>query len=214
MALIDLHTHRVQQDKNVHAIFNVARKGEGEIKYPCSVGLHPWYLDEIHFRSDLDWLESEIHNPSVLAIGECGLDKRCNVPWDLQMLAFENQIELAQNCKKPLIIHCVKAQQEILQMLKGFQGTFVFHGFNRSLKMAEDIIECGGCISVNAHFLSQPIGKEIALKIDRGRLFLETDDGPESIERAYLCLAEIWEESMDDVEAQMAQNARRWGFNF
>jgi hypothetical protein len=45
-------------------------------------------------------------------------------------------------------------------------------------------------------------------------LFLETDDRQESIQQAYLCLAEIWQESLEVVEAQMEQNAKRWGFNF
>ena len=163
---------------------------------------------------ELDWLESVIHHPSVLAVGECGLDKRCHVPWDLQMRAFESQWVMAQSVEKPLIIHCVKAQQEILQLLRGYQGTFVFHGFNRTLRMAEAIIDHGGCISVNGHFLTLPQGSEVALKANRQHMFLETDDRQESIQQAYLCLAEIWQESLEVVEAQMEQNAKRWGFNF
>ncbi len=80
--------------------------------------------------------------------------------------------------------------------------------------MAEAIIDHGGCISVNAYFLTLPQGHEVAMKVNRQHLFLETDDRQESIQQAYLCLAEIWQESLEVVEAQMEQNAKRWGFNF
>jgi len=214
MAWIDLHTHQIREELNVRAILNWNPFAQVEGSQTFSVGLHPWYLEESNLMKDLDWLESVIHHPSVLAVGECGLDKRCQVPWDLQMRAFESQWVMAQSVKKPLIIHCVKAQQEILQLLGGYQGTFVFHGFNRTLGMAEAIIDHGGCISVNAHFLTLPQGREVALKANRQHMFLETDDRQESIQQAYLCLAEIWQESLEVVEAQMEQNAKRWGFNF
>lgn len=214
MAWIDLHTHQIRQESNIHAILNLNPCAQIEWSQTCSVGLHPWYLEEINLKKELEWLESVIRHPSVLAVGECGLDKLCHVSWDLQMRAFESQLVMAQNGKKPLIIHCVKAQQEILQLLKGYQGTFVFHGFNRTLRMAEQIIDGGGCISINAHFLTRPHGQELALKVNREHLFLETDDRQESIQQAYLCLAEIWHESLEVVEAQMEQNAKRWGFNF
>ena len=214
MAWIDLHTHQIRLESNVRAILHLNPFAQVEGSQTFSVGLHPWYLEEINLKKELDWLESVIRHPSVLAVGECGLDKLCHVPWDLQMRAFESQLVMAQKGKKPLIIHCVKAQQEILQLLGGYQGTFVFHGFNRTLGMAEAIIDHGGCISVNAHFLTLPQGREVALKANRQHMFLETDDRQESIQQAYLCLAEIWQESLEVVEAQMEQNAKRWGFNF
>ena len=214
MAWIDLHTHQIREELNVRAILNWNPFAQVEGSQTFSVGLHPWYLEDSNLMKELDWLESVIHHPSVLAVGECGLDKRCHVPWDLQMRAFESQLAMAQSVKKPLIIHCVKAQQEILQLLRGYQGTFVFHGFNRTLRMAEAIIDHGGCISVNGHFLTLPQGSEVALKANRQHMFLETDDRQESIQQAYLCLAEIWQESLEVVEAQMEQNAKRWGFNF
>jgi len=214
MAWIDLHTHQIRQESNVRAILHLNPFAQVEGSQTFSVGLHPWYLEESNLMKDLDWLEPVIHHPSVLAVGECGLDRLCHVPWDLQMRAFESQWVMAQSVEKPLIIHCVKAQQEILQLLRGYQGTFVFHGFNRTLRMAEAIIDHGGCISVNGHFLTLPQGSEVALKANRQHMFLETDDRQESIQQAYLCLAEIWQESLEVVEAQMEQNAKRWGFNF
>ena len=55
---------------------------------------------------------------SCLALGECGLDKKVQTPLDLQQEVFERQLTLAEKYKKPVIIHCVAAFQELIAIKK------------------------------------------------------------------------------------------------
>ena len=207
---IDFHTHQCI-DNNELSLFNVHRSGLFLESRICSVGLHPWFLSSDSLMSEKEWLQDLIKKENVLAIGECGLDKHCKVPWDLQMEAFKWQLELAEKSKKPVIVHCVRAQQEILRLLNDFNVEFVFHGFNRTLAMAVEIIEMGGFVSMTAAFLRTENGRSIARNIEQNSIFLETDNDLSSISEAYICLANIWQKSMDEVEQIIAQNTKRIG---
>jgi len=149
--------------------------------------------------------------PEVKAIGECGLDRLCNVPWDLQLEAFYWQINLAKEVQKPMIIHCVRAQQDVLKRVKDAGIPFVFHGFNRSLSMANEIIDAGGNLSLSLDFLNTETGQKVASNVNNKFIFLETDDAAFTIQEAYICLAKIWKKEMTEVEYIVAQNANRIG---
>ncbi len=209
---IDFHTHQCI-DNHERSLFNVHRSGLFLESRICSVGLHPWFLSSDSLMSEKEWLQDLIKKENVLAIGECGLDKLCKVPWNLQLDAFTWQLELAEKSKKPVIVHCVRAQQEILRLLYDFNVEFVFHGFKRSLKMAQDIVNAGGGISLDVNFLRTEVGGQVAISIPHQFIFLETDDQPISVLEAYICLAEIWKKSMEEVEDIISQNAKRIGLN-
>ncbi len=83
-----------------------------------SIGIHPWFIVEERLESDFEILESKLQEPSCLAIGECGLDKRIEVPMELQQLVFEKQLLLAQKYQKPVVIHCVAAFQELIEIIE------------------------------------------------------------------------------------------------
>jgi TatD DNase family protein len=209
---IDFHTHQ-SKDNNELSLFNVHRPDLFLESRICSVGLHPWFLSSDSLTSEKEWLLDLIKKEKVLAIGECGLDKLCKVPWNLQLDAFTWQLELAEKMKKPVIVHCVRAQQEILRLLIDFNVEFVFHGFKRSLKMAQEIVAVGGGISLDVHFLRTEVGQQVAGSIPHQFIFLETDDQPISVLEAYICLAEIWQKGLDEVEEIILENAKRIGLN-
>ena len=212
MLRIDFHTHQCI-DNNELSLFNVHRSGLFIESRICSVGLHPWFLSSDSLMSEKEWMQDLIKKENVLAIGECGLDKLCKVPWNLQLDAFKWQLELAEKSKKPVIVHCVRAQQEILRLLNDFNIEFVFHGFKRSLKMAQDIVVAGGGISLDVNFLRTKVGQEVASSIPNQFIFLETDDQPISVLEAYICLAEIWQKGVVEVEEIIFENAKRIGLN-
>ena len=207
---IDFHTHQTINDSEL-SLFNVHCADLFSEDKICSVGLHPWHLNSDSLRLEKEWMQNVVQRDNVLAIGECGLDKHCKVPWDLQMEAFKWQLELAEKSKKPVIVHCVRAQQEILRLLNDFNVEYVFHGFNRTLAMAVEIIEMGGFVSMTAAFLRTENGRSIARNIEQNSIFLETDNDLSSISEAYICLANIWQKSMDEVEQIIAQNTKRIG---
>lgn len=207
---IDIHTHKAINEGDL-SLFNVHCADMFSSDKICSVGLHPWYLNSDSLRLEKQWLQDIVQRDNVLAIGECGLDKHCKVDWDLQLETFKWQLELAENIKKPVIVHCVRAQQEIIRLLNDFDVEFVFHGFNRSLAMAEEIVKMGGFLSMTAAFLRSDNGRSIAQNIEQNSIFLETDNDLSSICEAYICLANIWQKSMAEVEEIIAQNTKRIG---
>ena len=94
----DVHTHRRSEDDQVESILNVMVNAETEAlvdTLPSSVGVHPRDVDE-----DVDdtilFMQELAHADSVIAIGECGLDRSTPIPWADQMRAFEDQISISE----------------------------------------------------------------------------------------------------------------------
>lgn len=99
---IDIHSHRVLAGPDVLTLRSYYRQfAQLPSGVPCTAGLHPWYLqDWLHHFSTL---EQVVAQPHVLAIGECGLDKLCATDWQLQLLAFTEQVKLAAYLRLSLI---------------------------------------------------------------------------------------------------------------
>jgi len=104
-----------------------------------STGLHPWFLHEDSLDKEMNRLKIASKNKQVVAIGETGLDKVCNTNMKLQQKAFSEQIIWANEICMPMIIHCVRAYEEVLHMLLKHKNKMpvIFHGFNKSLPVAE-----------------------------------------------------------------------------
>lgn len=214
MTFIDIHTHKTASEPGSVAIRNILSDFDDLPRGGCySVGLHPWYLK----AGEADQLpEGLIHAakaPHVLAIGECGLDTRCDTPMDLQRRAFIRQIELAGSVDKPLIIHCVRAFEEILAILRRSRVSVpvIFHGFCRSEKLAQQIIGEGHLLSFGRHLHTNRVG-EVFRKLPGDRVFLETDDAVIPISDIYAMAAEILGKDIgtlaDDIEQRFKQMFR------
>lgn len=157
-----------------------------------SYGLHPWYLTEGGLEDSLEVLRACLFQNQVVALGEAGLDKVCPTPWALQTKAWETQIQLAEEFQKPILIHCVRAFDEILFSLKNnrISVPVIFHGFNRNARIAEKIIHDGHYLSFGHHLLHpnlHPVFKSIPLQ----NIFLETDDSRTDIKKIYETAAAI-----------------------
>jgi TatD DNase family protein len=157
-----------------------------------SVGLHPWYLKSEYANALPLNLIRAAHFRNVLAIGECGLDNRCDTPKDLQRRVFIAQVELAKQIRKPLIIHCVRAFDELLSILGKYQVSVpvIFHGFRHSTMLAEKIMDQGYLLSFGRHLL-MPSVAEVFRKLPADRVFLESDDSDVKIDDIYLAAAAI-----------------------
>ena len=138
-----------------------------------SVGLHPWYIDK-NLMSEVRRLATL---PTVVAIGETGLDKSTVKDQDdfsLQKKIFTQHILLSEEVKKPLIIHCVKAWDELLSIRNSTKPSmpWIIHGFRGNSTLATQLLNAG-------LYLSFGINHNVeALKVawNKGRLFTETDD--------------------------------------
>jgi TatD DNase family protein len=189
----DIHTHQEARSgilsvRNVFLQDAVEKGLSGQGRF--SVGLHPWHVDDFFQREATLYsqLEEVAADPRVLAIGEAGLDKAAKTKTTVQQKAFEVQVNVSEKLQKPLIIHCVKAFQEVLAVRKALKAEmpWIFHGFNGSPELAAQILHAGGLLSFGAALLKDhPRTRESLRKAGPDHCFLETDDTSSGIEAVY-----------------------------
>lgn len=204
---INAHTHHKLQSLNIFGLFNliVGRDTAVDVNV-CTAGIHPWYIDQDQ-ATQIKKLKDIVRENKVIAIGECGLDKLCDTDWDLQIDIFQQQIVLANTLNKPLIIHCVRAYQEVIQQLslQRSQVPVIFHGFNKNDKLSSQLLKKGFYLSLGASILH---GRQDALisEIPLDRVFLETDDKTTSIVDifSYFCAAR--KITLPELKQQMVEN--------
>lgn len=208
---VNIHTHHECSPEQV-AIINVLanQKKPGDITTFFSVGLHPWHLESVEkTRQSMQFVEEALRSDNCLAVGEAGLDKICKSPWELQIDAFLQQIHLAQEYQKPVIIHCVKAYNELLKIRKEMTAPtpWIFHGFHSSNQMAIQLLQAGCVLSFGKSLFS---GNDkliqLFISLDEDAFFLETDDEPLTIKEVYEQAARLRKVSVEELRKQQQQN--------
>lgn len=149
----DAHTHYLSQPQTTAIVS--CRMDEKTASFYLqapfiSVSLHPWYLTQENIHPQIEWLIQTIQSDSrVVALGEAGLDKVCDTPLDLQIQAFRKVIELSETYHLPLVIHSVKATEELLALHKEYHPAqaWIIHGFRGKKELATDLIRHGFYLS-------------------------------------------------------------------
>lgn len=141
-----------------------------------SLGIHPWDAD---LQVSIVEFEKLIQHPNCLAIGECGLDKLKGPELEIQKHFFIIQLDLAVKYQKPVIIHCVKAFDEMMEICKPYHAkiNLMIHGFNKSQELLEQLINNGFYISFHPSVFDR-LNYDFS-KIPLEKIFLETDDNSE-----------------------------------
>ncbi|SDR68710.1 TatD DNase family protein [Polaribacter sp. KT25b] len=209
MDFIDVHTHTFSSDKNVFSIVNTYPNSLN-FSQPFSMGIHPWFINIDKIEEEILLLESKLQDKNCVALGECGLDKLIDVDFELQKKVFKKQILLSEKYKKPLIIHCVKAYQEIIEIKKEIQPnqTWVLHGFNKSKQLAESFIKNGILLSFGAAIIKSKKLQEVFLEIPISTILLETDDSKLEIQEIYQKASEIKNIHLKDLQEAIHQNLK------
>jgi TatD DNase family protein len=185
---VDIHTHQEAKYKNTvrNIIAGKQLLPNWDVEKYYSIGIHPWYLDA--FEQNKDLLKKTAQLPVIKAIGECGLDKNSGFPFPQQIEIFKFHIQLAEKLKKPLIIHCVKSYNELLNLKEELKPTvpWIIHGFNTSEPILQQCIQKGFYFSAGHQlFNSKTHIYKLIGNIPHDRLFLETDESILSIEEIY-----------------------------
>ncbi len=144
----------------------------------ATVGIHPH--DAKAFQT-FDPLLSYLSHPKVVAIGECGLDFFKDwSPREDQERLFRNTIAVAKEHKKPLIIHCRDAREEIYKILKetnALEVGGVFHCYSEDSPFAEKLRDINFLVSFtgNITFKKSEALRETVRDIPLEQIMLETD---------------------------------------
>lgn len=178
---------------------------------PCSAGLHPWYLQEATLADELHRLRLAVQQPNVLAVGECGLDKITDTPFALQEKAFTAQVATANEHHKPLIIHCVRAFDELLHLLKRQHSIVpvIIHGFNKKAGIAQKLLDAGCYLSFGKALLASATAGEAFLQTPDACFFLETDDTDSSIQEIYSAAAALRKTTVETIISHTQNNFKK-----
>jgi TatD DNase family protein len=211
---IDIHTHSFYQEPETTLVVNVfpheLEKLQSEAFF--SVGLHPWHIREGELESAVEQVRSSVADPRVIAIGETGLDKVVGIPYNIQRLAFEKQLDLAAFATKPVVIHCVRSYSEMLAYRKKSDQSipWIFHWFNSDGQTASELIRKNCYLSFGPIlFNEQSRAFRLFHKLPAERIFFETDDAGYSIREVYERGAQIRNIQVEDLKVQIMDNFAR-----
>jgi len=210
MQFFNLHTHKFTNQPGVLELVNQYPWEFDETIPFYSIGIHPWFIVEERLESDFEIIERQLQEPGCLAVGECGLDKRIEIPLELQQLVFEKQLVLAQKYQKPVVIHCVAAFQELIETIKKLNITLpiLIHGFSKSEQLAKQLLDNGYYISFGKYLLLNPELETVFKSMPNNRFFLETDTVEKGIETVYELAAKYKGISVEEIKKLVDSNFR------
>lgn len=210
MKLYNIHTHQIaKDDQNRMSIldvepldFETSKSSYKNQLFSC--GIHPWYSEDSDAR--FQHLYKIASDPRIVAIGETGLDKIKGPSMEVQISLFKQHIELSENLKKPLIIHAVKAWEELYHTRKESSPTqpWIIHGFRGNLQITQQMAKAGFMFSIGERFNSESLKY-----IPKESLFLETDESEIEIKEVYQQVANAMNIEIEDLATQIAQNVHR-----
>ena len=205
--LYNLHTHSASGNPDVFEIVN--RYPDEAIDVPYfSTGIHPWYIDEDKIEEHLAIIEQRLQQDNCLALGECGLDKRIEIPFNVQVKVFERQLLLAKQYQKPVILHLVAAFQELIQIKNMLQPgvPMIVHGYSKNAQQANQLLDNGFYLSFGKYLLRNPELGEVFAGVPKDRFFLETDTIEEGIADVYAKAALARNVDEDELKNNVAEN--------
>jgi TatD DNase family protein len=208
MKYFNLHTHQFTNQLDVLELVNqYPQEFDASIPF-YSIGIHPLFIDENRLEKDFQVVEEKLALPECLALGECGLDKRSETPFEVQQLVFEKQLALAEKFNKPVVIHCVAAFQELIEIKKRLKITIpmIIHGFSKKVELAKQLIDNGFYVSFGKNLLRNPELESVFKSIPNNRFFLETDTIEEGIEDVYALAAKYKEIELSELQEIVCKN--------
>lgn len=210
MIYYDIHTHHLPEHPEDIAVLshiigvdsNVFQSETQQIFY--SVGIHPWYIKEE--KDQVSVCKRMLSSSKVIAIGEVGLDKFANKSLQEQLFVFKQQALLAEENRLFVIVHCVKAWNELIALKRELHAKmpWVIHGFRGNAQLAQQLIREGFFLSFGERYNTEAI--RVAWP---NHLFVETDDSTVDIRSVYDTISAVLDVSVDTFASQVAENVHK-----
>jgi TatD DNase family protein len=212
MYFVDCHSHHLNAESDTIQVLNVMGDDErakvaSDYAGSLSFGYHPWFIGDVpDWKKMRDRLGAAAAMGNVVAIGECGLDKLRGPLWQWQEQAFRLHVDVSERFHKPLIIHCVKAFNEMVTLRKELSPSqpWILHGFTGNQQMVAQAFGAGFCFSLDLRHLEAFCRLVPAIPLDR--LFFETDDTRGSVRDVYLAAAELLGIDVDELKQIVWKN--------
>ncbi len=145
---------------------------------------------------------------SVIAVGEAGFDKIKGPAMDLQKKTFEEQVLIAEEHKKPVVIHCVRAWEELLAEHKKLKPLtpWLVHGFRGKKELALQLISRGIYLSFWFDFITRPEAASLLKSLPVDHIFLETDGSGTDIRDIYIKVSGDLGLTVNELKSQIFSN--------
>jgi TatD DNase family protein len=195
--------------------------------FSATVGVHPHDCGRV---PEQDWTlhEALAHDPSVVAVGETGLDFHYDhSPRPVQEASFRRSLAIARSAGKPVVVHVREADEACARVLREEalpERGGVIHCFTGDAAAARAYLDLGLFISVAGvvTFKTAEAIREAVRIVPRDRLLVETDcpflapvphrgrrNEPAHVVATARKVAEVWGATLDEVAAATTANARR-----
>ncbi|WP_396209921.1 TatD family hydrolase [Flavobacterium sp.] len=208
---INLHTHQFSNDTEVIEVVNQYPWAFDASIPMYSIGIHPWYIDENRLAADLDSIAEKLQLAPCLAMGECGLDKRIDIPMDLQVSVFRKQLEIVKQTNKPVVLHCVAAYEEMIAIKKEMkiENPMIVHGFSKNIQVAQSLLNNGFYLSFGKYLMRNQELEKVLKFAPENKILFETDTIEESIYMVYEKAAAVKEISIAEMKTLVFNNFSR-----
>lgn len=167
-----------------------------------AAGIHPWDAETVALSEEMF--------EGAQAIGEIGLDFHCKVSRERQEEVFRAQLTIAEGKGLPVVLHCVRAFEPTLAILKEYRlKGVIFHGFIGSKEQAAEAVKRGYFLSFGEGVKRSPKTAVALQNTPLENLFLETDESNTPIEEIYAMAAQIRGENTETIINAITDNYNR-----
>lgn len=222
--ILTISTCKTHAESLKKFVRTVPSSGDGPWVYKTA-GIHPGTVQHSDL-ADWSWLHTACADPTVVAVGEIGLDKTVALDIQTQVQAFEPQIRVAIEFDLPIVVHTRYAEAEVLDVIaRNPNARGVLHSFNGSLKGAQTAIALGWYVSFSGMLTFKKSGylRDIARQLPGDRILVETDapylapepvrghrnNKPGNVAHTGAVLAEVREVPVERVMQQTCENTLR-----
>jgi len=213
---IDIHAHYPAERQNTVIIYSYAPgiNDAPKQKSLFSVGIHPWCLEELDITETWAEIETLSKYQELAMVGESGLDSTIETPIDIQKEQFIKHIQLSEKLNRPLVIHCVKCQAQVLKLRRELNPRmpWIFHDYNGNSQMISECLRNGSnkiFLSLGQNFYTRPSSKIAAhfKEIPLENLFFETDE-------MNIHVLELYKKYVNSTEVDLEDLCEKIWYNF
>ncbi len=188
---IDIHTHYAKPAPGIFIVDSLlaheGRSPEAKKGISYTAGIHPWYLNDLNREEQLEYIRSIAGDPEIIAVGEAGFDRLRGPEINLQLQVIAEQVKIADELRKPVVIHSVRAWDELQSAHKKLKPIkpWLVHGFRGKPDLAKQLLSRGMYLSFWFDFVIRPESAKLLAVMPLDRIFLETDGADIDIRDIY-----------------------------
>jgi len=205
---------------------NVLQLHQQQPHWYVALGIHPWWAAAHSLDAVVELNKLLIANDTaVVAVGEIGLDYAlAENSFDIQQQLFVEQLALAKQHHKPVILHHRKSQPQLLAELKRqqFNEGGILHAFSGSQQQAMAFVDLGFKLGIGGTITYERASKtrNTVQKLPLNCFVLETDapamplagfqgevNTPAQLARVFSALCQLRKESPEVIAQQLWQNS-------